>query len=192
MFERLQLVVSITVGVVAAVFMESHHWAHIRAGTMLVLSILAGAVLFRLGRGMPTVDMDELEVVEVEELTSAFQIVTNRLVWIVKVTGVALVGLVGIDFIHKVVECLLLEFSISPTFAVQATTGLLAFVIALAFCRAVMLVRGDQDLVVVQSRNMVKVAQRRHARHGRSMLDEAEGEHPFQPPTGYGKLIEPS
>ncbi|MCY4548170.1 MAG: hypothetical protein OXC28_07370 [Defluviicoccus sp.] len=177
------------VAAAGAFALEPSDWLSIRSEAMVVLSVLAAAVLFRLGRGLPPVSTDELEVEEAKRLAKTFQIVARRLAFVAGVTAVALVGLAVLE-----VGCRLAALHLPPLIAewcFKAAGAVLAFVIALAFCRAVMVVLGDLSAIAVQSDHMVKSVLRRRAGEAAAALDEAERAQPFEKPANYGGLIEP-
>lgn len=188
MAQWLQIVVS-GVTAVAAFALDPSDWKSIRPEAMLVLSVLAAAVLFRLGRGFPPVSTDELEVDEARRLAETFRVVARRLAWVAAVAAVALFCLAGMEVGYKLLALLFSAETVE--ICAKAAGSILAFVIALAFCRAVMVVLGDLSATAVQSDNMVKSVQRRHARDAAAALDEAEKAQPFEKPSNYGGVIEP-
>ena len=172
-----------TVAAVACYFhMEPSRWLDIKQEIMLVLSIMAGAVLFRLGRGVPYMEVGELSTTDIKKLAEAMKIISLRLSYVLAVTSISLIGLALIEVIHKI------------TPITQASTALLAFFIVFSICRAVMLVMGDINFTVLQSEIMVKNAQRRSAkRNSAALTKEMEKENersPFHPPSNYGNLID--
>ena len=182
MTKCLQIVVPAIMAIIAFNFMEPRHWAEIRTEALLTLSILSGAVLFRLGRGMPTVPADDLTVAEVKKLAVAFEVVVRRLVWIIVITGAAIIGLAIVGFGQEISE---------SRISYQLGNAVLMFLIVFAICRGVILVLGDPDLAVLQSDLLVQSAQRHSARAEEGKLTAAENDQPFKSPRNYGKLIEP-
>ena len=185
---RLQIAIPCLVAVVASLAMDPSHWDSIRDGAMIVLSVLVAAVLFRLGRGIPPVIIDYLRVDEARDLAKAFNTIALRLSIVAAVTTGAFFGLAMIGFLHELVDQYLPE-DIGDVCA-KVLTAALAWIMAFAFCRAVMVVRGDLSFIAVQSENMVKCVQRRHARDEIVALDEAEKIQPFKASPNYGKFIE--
>ena len=183
----LQIAISGVAAAGAFLAMEPCHWDSIRSEAMLVLSVLAAAVLFRLGRGVPLVSIDHLEVDEAESLAEAYRIVSRRLAFVAGVTAAALIGLAMIGIVHHLIE-LHLPPDIRSVCA-KLATAVLAAIIAFAFCRAFMLVRGDLSSVAVQSESIVKSVRRRHARDVEAALDKAEKTQPFNKPSNYGDII---
>ena len=167
--------------------METCQWDTIRSEAMLVLSVLAGAVLFRLGRGIPAISIDHLEVEEAENLTRDYKVVSRRLAYVAAVTAVALVGLATIGVVHRYIAQNLPTDSGAVLAALA--TALLAFVIVFAFCRAVALVLGDLSSVAAQSDTIVNSVRRRRAREEEEALQKAERDKPFKKPTNYGDIV---
>ena len=184
----LQIMIPGAVAVGAFFAMEPSHWASIRGGSMIVFSVLVGALLFRLGRGIPPVTVDYLEVDEAKDMASAFKTVARRLAIVAGVSTAALFGLAVVGVLHQTVDQHLPPHI--GAFCAKLLTAVLAGGIAFAFCRAFMVIRGDLSSIALQSDNMVKCVQRRHARDKIAALDEAEKDRPFKAPANYGKFIE--
>lgn len=181
----LQIVIPLAVAVGAFLLMEPNHWDSIRDGSMIALSVLVAAVLFRLGRGIPPIAVDYLEIDEAKILAKTFKTIARRLAVVAGLSTAALLGLAVIGVLHQAVDQLSMGM-----FCTKLLTAALAGIMAFAFCRAVMVVLGDLSSVALQSNNMVKCVQRRHARDKMAALDEAEKEQPFKAPPNYGKFIE--
>ena len=182
----LQIMLSLAAAVVAFLFMEPAHWGSIRDGAMIVFSILVAAVLFRLGRGIPPVAVDYMEIGEAKILAKTFKTIARRLSIVAGVSTAALLGLAAIGSFHQ-----------AETFYAKVLAAALAGVMAFAFYRAVMVVLGDLSSIALQSENMVNCVRRRHVREQRrhardkiAALDEAEKDQPFKKPSNYGKIIE--
>lgn len=171
----------------ASLAMEPDHWDLIRSEALLVLSVLAGAVLFRLGRGLPSISIDHLEVDEARSLAETYRVVTRRLAYVAGVTALALIGLATVGILHRLIATYLPPDSGAVLAAL--VTAMLAALIAFAFCRAVDLVLGDLSSVTVQSESIVKGVQRRHAREQDEALDKAGRDEPFEEPSNYGDLV---
>ena len=153
-----------------------------------MLSILAAAVLFRLGRGVPSVSIDGLDVAEAEKLAKAYEVVAQRLAVVAGWTVIGLLGLAMIGIAHRLIGQHL-PADIAQV-CCQALTAALAAILALTFCRAVVLVRGDLSSVRVQGKSMVTSVRRRHVEQATAALEEAERAEPFKTPPNYGELIE--
>lgn len=172
----------------ASLAMESKDWDAIRLEGMTMLSILAAAVLFRLGRGVPSVSVDGLAVEEAESLATAYEEVARRLAAMAGVTALGLVGLAVIGIVHRFIS-LNLPADVAEVVC-KLLTALLAAVLALTFCRAVVLVRGDLSSVKIQGKSMVASVRRRHVEQTTAAIREAEKSQPFEKPSNYGELIE--
>ncbi len=172
----------------ASLAMEPKDWDTIRLEGMTMLSILAAAVLFRLGRGVPSVLIDGLAVEEAEKLATAYEEVARRLAAMAGMIAVGLLGLAVIGIVHRFIS---LNLSVGVAEVVcKLPTAMLAALLALTLCRAVVLVRGDLSSVRIQGKSMVASARRRHVEQTTSAIKEAEKSRPFQNPSNYGKLIE--
>ena len=180
------LVVCLAAG--ASLAMEPSDWDNVRPEAMTMLSILAAAVLFRLGRGVPSVSVDGLAVEEAENLATAYEEVARRLAVMAGVTAIGLLGLAVIGVIHRFFS-LHLPSDVAEVLC-RLLTALLAVVLAYTFCRAVVLVFGDLSSVRVQGKSMVASARRRHVEQTTAAIRNAEKSHPFEKPSNYGDLID--
>ena len=183
----LQIGIPLLAGGGAFIAMEPCHWDTIRSEAMLVLSVLAGAVLFRLGRGLPPVSIDHLEIDEAYSLAEAYKVVSRRLAYVAGVTAAALIGLAVIGVFHRFIALYLPPDLVA--FFGSIATAILAAVIAFAFCRAIELVLGDISTVAIQSDSIVKGVQRRQAREAEKALAKAQRDQPFEKTSNYGEII---
>ena len=172
----------------ASLAMEPKDWDAIRLEAMTMLSIFAAAVLFRLGRGVSSVSVDGLAVEEAESLAIAYGKVARRLAAMAGVTALGLVGLAGIGIVHRFIS-LNLPADVAEVVC-KLPMALLAAVLALTLCRAVVLVRGDLSSVKIQGKSMVASVRRRHVEQTAAAIREAEKSQPFEMPSNYGELIE--
>lgn len=175
-----QILVPMMTTSVAVAIMDPAHWRDVREPAMLVLAVMAGAILFRLGRGIPPMDTDELHVHEIRQFTQVITAISIRLSMVMLVTGAALVGLILIDTAH--------EFS--RFLPHQIPTGILVFLITLAFCRAIIVVRGDVDFAKFQSDIIVKNAARRKNIQNIRDAQRIEKDESYQPSPHYGRLMD--
>lgn len=177
-----QLSLPIVAAMTCYLHMEPSLWIDIKREVMLVLSVMAGAILFRLGRGIPYMEVGELSISEIRKLANAMKTISFRLSYVLAVTSISLIGLALIEIIHRVTQ--------TP----QAATAVLAFFIVFSICRAVMVVMGDINFTALQSEIMVQNARRRSAKRKANMVSEKmlkeERENPFRPPSNYGNLID--
>ena len=172
----------------ASLAMEPGDWDSVRPEAMIMLSILAAAVLFRLGRGVPSVSVDGLAIEEAESLAEAYVEVARRLAIVAAMTASGLLGLALIGVAHR-----FFSLHLPPDIAevcCKLLTALLAAILALTFCRAVVLVRGDLSSVRVQGKSMVASVRRRHIKQATTALMEAEKSQPFEAPSDYGEFVE--
>ena len=183
----LQIGIPLVAGGGAFIAMEPFHWDSIRSEAMLVLSVLAGAVLFRLGRGLPQVSIDHLEIDEAKKLAEAYIVVSRRLAYVAGVTAASLVGLAVIGVFHRFIVLYLPPDLVA--IVGSTATAILAAVIAFAFCRAIELVLGDISTVAIQSDSIVKGVQRRQALEADKALGKAQQAQPFERPSNYGEIV---
>lgn len=174
-----QTVLPLAAAAVSYCVMDSSHWSEVRTEAMLVFSVMAGAVLFRLGRGVPSIDVGEIDVEDVKRLAYIYNTIASRLSWVMASNAIALAGLVLIEFIYKYFTSV----------AQWATAGLI-FSIVFSAIRAIDLVRGDVDLTKFLSSVMIKNAQRRHARKQSASIEKVKRKDEFRPPDNYGKIID--
>ena len=141
----------------------------------MTLSILAGAVLFRLGRGLPQLALEELRDDEVAKLAAAFRQVSKRLVVFFYVVGFAILSQLAVQLVPA---------TLSSNWS-KTVVAVSLFLSAFVCLRAVLLVRGDADLVDLQA----KLLEDNHKRRAvREALKRADDERPLKPPPGYGGL----
>ena len=175
----LQVLICAATGV-AACFAEPKLLLDMRGELLTFLSVLLGAVLFRLGRGFPQLALDQLDVQEVRRIVAAFKVVAGRLLAVFAITGTTVLVLVLAEPVLTWVE----RFPAIRRLVTCTTSVLVAFTIV----RAVAVVLGDKDLLYLQARLVERDAEKRHARNAAAKLDKAEQEKPFTTPKDYGGL----
>ena len=131
---------------------EPCHWPDFRSEILIFLSVLLGAVLFRLGRGLPQLEIGSLSLDKVQRLADAYKVVGDRLVWVFSVTTAAIL-------LSVVNEPLLAYFQNRP-FAVRTIGCVTVFVVVLSVVRAWAVVIGDRDLIRQQA-ELLKLAARK-------------------------------
>ena len=177
-----QMLICAAIGV-AAFFAEPRLLLDMRAELLTFLSVLLGAVLFRLGRGFPQLALDQMDVQQVSRVADAFKIVAGRLLGVFAVTGTTVLFLVLTEPILALVDRW-------PSIQriVTCTTSML---VAFAVVRAVAVVLGDKVLLDMQADLVKRDAAKRHARTAAAELDRAGQEAPFTTPKDYGGLRPP-
>ena len=186
--ERWLQIAALCLAAGASLAMEPGDWDSIRSEAITMLSILAAAVLFRLGRGVPSVSVDGLAVEEAENLATAYEEVARRLAAVAALTAIGILGLALTGIVQRLFS-LHLPADVAEV-CCKLFTACLAAILAWTFCRAVVLVRGDLSSVRVQGRSMVASVRRRHAEQESAALEDAETSSPFGTPPNYGELIE--
>ncbi len=183
------MAVPLGLAVVSYFRMEPSHWSDIRQGTMLALSVLSAAVFVRLARGMPITNTDFFEVQEIRDLSYAVRTVMRRMIILIVLAFISIIGTVFIEILQKAVAATALsgdlKMIVSSTFS-----GTLSFVITFTLARAVYVVRGDYNLVELQSDLMTRAVERKHAKEAAARLEEADKALPFKQRDGYGKPLQ--
>lgn len=159
------------------------HWPDLRTQILVFLSVLLGAVLFRLGRGLPQLEIGSLSLGKVQRLADAYKVVGDRLVWVFTVTTAAII-------LTVVNEPLLAYFQNRPL-AVRTIGCVTVFVVTLSVVRAWAVVIGDRDLIRQQAELLKLAARKRLVDKVTKRLDDAEGQNPLTPSEGYGGIRKP-
>lgn len=167
---------------VMALFGEPSHLLELRTELLTFLSILLGAVMFRLGRGLPQLAMEQLDVQDVQRIADAFREVAGRLLGVFAVTGITILFLIAAEP--------LLTLADSWPRIRQGVVFVGAFLVTFALVRAVAVVLGDRDLVDLQAELLKQDALKRHAKEFNARMNRAERERPFSSSEEYGGLRE--
>ena len=193
MLMLLQVLIPFVIAIGAFFAVEPNVWSGVRSDIILVLSVLAAAVLFRLGRGIPPMNVEELELREVQVLAKEFRKVTRRLAIFLLIIVISLIGLSLAEVVDEIFLILFPEFSESvQKTIIRVSAAVLIFFIVLTFYRAFLVIRGDRNLASVQGEIMVCSAKRRQNRkvlNTANELKSSEKEQSFRNPSNYGKLI---
>ena len=179
MWFQLAICIAFAIG---ALFVEPNELLTLRAEVLTFLSILLGAVLFRLGRGLPQLAVEELTLNEVQRLTDAFKVVGERLVWVFWVTVFAIFLLILIEPLHT---------NFCDSWLVRVAFSMTAFSIALSLVRVVAVVQGDKDLIWQQAELVKHNARKRSVKREIEDLNEAQRKKPLTPSEGYGDITRP-
>ena len=173
-----QLLIAGGLAAAAYFFIDPERWTSIVPEVMLSLSIMAAAVLFRLGRGFPQFPTQELSPEDLGPLTSAYNEVTRRLALILGLTALAIASLALVSF----------SGGNSPWSFRPVLVSVSVFLCVLALGRAIALVKGDLSLVRLQGLLAEREARLRRARKDEQQLREADQSRPFKRPPDYGGL----
>ena len=173
----IQSVIALALATMAWWHLDLEVWLAAAPGVMVSLSVIAAAILFRLGRGLPGFSVDELNVEDIRKLTSAYTAVAKRLGTILVLVGLAIGSVIAAYFVGE-----------TPLWVRPAVTSLGMFSLALVICRAVALVRGDLDLIRLQAKLLVQDARSRRAREQAEEIEDAQRTRPFRNPPGFGGL----
>lgn len=178
-----QVLLALTLAMVAYCFLDPARWVAVVPDVATGLSILAAAVLFRLGRGLPPFAVGEVSLDRVRTLTRAYEKVSTRLAVIL---GIALCALISLALAR--LGLAEREGQLDPWPVGRELMAASVFLSALAIVRGVALIAGDLDLVRLQSSLVAEDARLRRAREEKEKIGEAVQTRPFKNPESYGGL----
>lgn len=178
----IQLAVASTLAVLAYLQVDTCRWLDVVPAVMICMSILAAAVLFRLGRGLPQLPVERLNTERVTTLTTAYVEVARRLAFILAFTTLALLTL-AIARLALTEREELIDWPIA-----EELMAVSVFFSALALVRGIALVKGDVDLVRLQASLTKDEVVLRRAEESKSRLEGSQKNHPFKMPENYGGL----
>lgn len=188
MSKWLQVAVPLGLAVVSYLFMDPHNWADVRQGIMLALSVLSAAIFVRLARGMPITNVDFFEVQEIRNLSTSVMMVMRRMIVLVALSFMSIILLVFVGVMFNFIASSSIPDD-AKEIAVRLISSFLTFIVSFTLIRAVSVVRGDYDLVVLQSSLMTRAVERKHAKEAACRLDNADKLEPFKQKAGYGKSL---
>lgn len=181
------ILIPIVVGATAGYFVPLSFWKDIMSPALTALSIVAGAGLVRLARGIPFTNPDHFTVQEVRSVASALKLVARRikLLVIVSLIAIMLVALSGplSDFIEKIRVNHTLQLGLE-----SFISGITGVVNGYVGVRLLHVLRGDLSLMELQAEVLEKAAARKAAKDEMQRLEPEEGK-AFRDPEGYGNLI---
>lgn len=168
-----------------------HFWADSRSSLLTAFSVIAGAVMVRLARGLPFTNADHFEVEEIRQVTTAIKQIMRSLQALI---FVILGTMIAFTFIERV-ETLLTKYGLPLTQALggRGLSAGLAFMLAFVWGRIVQVVAGDYSLVELQSKFMIRAVERKEIEKyeaARASHAAAVGEAPYSTPTGFGRLVQ--
>ena len=183
----LHMAVVLIAGAGAVLILDRVSWNAIRSDMIVTLAVMAGAALFRLGRGLPALEIDYLLTDETKAITKGLEEASERLAYMVAAIIVTIIALTFIEFMFDAVDEV-----VPPNLAgivCNALSATMAGMIAFVVIRGIALVKGDLSLIRLQAKITRETVQRRHAEKAEKALDEASEASPFKSPTGYGAVI---
>lgn len=180
----LQLAASLALAALGAKFVSPGLWFKASGHLVPVLSIIAAAVLFRLGRGLPPFEVATLSAAEVRRVSDAYRIGARNTAAILIVLLLALCsGLFGIVWSETAVaDCPLLGKSL--TFIGIALN-------VLAVMRTIALVQGDLSLIRLQAELLEESIRRQHTAVNKVRREHGRRKAPVSTPRDYGGLVSP-
>lgn len=173
-FQILFLIVPI---VVVGFFVEPTQISTIFPNLTLLLSILSAAVLFRLGRGFPQLEMKHLDSEEIENYCKAYLVVSERMRTLFYVIIFAILLIVLFGYVYEIPEL----FSINRIF-VSIILGIVVFVLY----RTWELVKFDVDLIQLQADLLQKSIQGERADESIDKFEKIRSKKEIETPAGYG------
>ncbi|MCY4127834.1 MAG: hypothetical protein OXG15_01200 [Gammaproteobacteria bacterium] len=138
----LQFSVPLAIGILAGFYLDFQQWSSIVFQIAIFQSILIAGILFRLGRGLPNLDVEHLDGNDIDKLTSAFRdlAIDLRGMFLISMTTI-IVLLFSNIFGSREYGCLWI--------------GLAVFFSVLTIFKSILLVLHDLDLIELQS-NLLK------------------------------------
>ena len=179
----LQIAVPLGLAAGSYCLLDSGRWFAIVSEIMLALSILAAAVLFRLGRGLPPFAVEQLSGSRLRELSDAYGEVARRLAWMLALTALAIASL-AISRLALTTEGSLEAWPVGRE--LMSASVLLS---TLALVRAVPLVMGDIKLIRLQADLVQEEARLRWGRQAKALSDQANRDDAYETPKDYGGTI---
>ena len=177
----LQPAIALIVAALGIRFVSPGLWWKLSSELVPVWSIIAAAVLFRLGRGLPNFEVATLSAAEVRNLATAYRTVAQNTAWILVVLVLAICwGLL------PTVWCDLPLMSFTHSISVFAFIGM--WLTTLAAIRAVVLVRGDLSLIRLQAKLLEQQIKAQHVTTNKLRRDHGRKTKPMSTPPGYGGL----
>ena len=179
------IIIPIIVGIVACL-VDVTSWDELKAGLLVALSVMAAGVLVRLARGLPFTSVDHYELDEVRQLTRAVDQIMRSLKLLVLAVVIGMVALVIALPMQKALGA---HVSVSAgVWLGRAISGFIGLILAYVCSRMWQVVRGDQELTILQSKFVVRAVERKQAKRFEDQMSRTEGA-PFKSPDSYGKLV---
>ena len=179
----LQFVVAAVLAAAAYLYLDPTRWLAVIFEVMLAHSILAAAVLFRLGRGLPQFAHEHLSAKRLRELSDAYKKVVQRLGWMLAII-VAAIACLAMSRLSLTTGDDLNVWSIG-----RELMSVSVFVSSFAVIRIVALVVGDIGLVRLQSELIEEEARLRWKEAAQVVSEQASQTDVYQTPKNYGGLI---
>ena len=180
----LQLAASLMLAALGVTFVRPESWFRTSSVLVPVLSIVAAAVLFRLGRGLPAFEVAMLSASEVRRLSKAYCMAAQNTAVILFVLFLAIcLGLIGTIWGETISAC--------PSRLAQSFTFVGIGLNAFALTCTISLVRGDLLLIRLQAELLEQKIKREHTATNKARRERARKDTPVTTPSGYGGLITP-
>ena len=177
----IQLAATVILTALGFTLVSPARWFDISTAIVPALSIIAAAVLFRLGRGLPNFEVATLPAAEVRRLATAYCIVARNtaVILVVLFLAIALGALPALWGGNPPSEPALFV----PTLARTGMT-----VTAFAVIRTVALVLGDLALIRLQAQLLEQHIKAQHVTINKVRREHGRKTKPLSTPPGYGGL----
>jgi len=141
---------------------------------------------------MPITNMEYFEINEIEELSYAVKDVMRRMI---QLLYFCLIGIFLTTFISLILKAIAKIPFIDQTqaeYVNSIVTGCVVVFIAFTFMRAIVLVRGDYDLVELQAELMTRFVKKKRADEIKKNIEDSDRKRPYKTPDSYGKFRDKS
>ena len=183
----LPVVTTVAAGAFSCALVDVGTWDGGKAGLLTALSVIAGAALVRLARGLPFSNPDHFEADEVEQIINAVkQLARSLRAFLVVVLG-AMVLLVFVQPLSK--EAVVLFVPLAARVIDRVLSFMVGAALAYVLTRIGQIVGSDLGLLEKQAQFMVRAVHRK-AGEREDARREAAAVTPFQNPDGYGRRIQ--
>ena len=182
------VVAPIAAAVFAWLWVSTAQWSSLATGLLPAFSVVAGAVLVRLSRGVPFTNADHFTPDEAEAVTEAVKKVVRSLRSLIVVVLGTMLSLVVVP---RAVSALAREVLTRGAAGLldAVTSAILGALCAYVFVRVLQVVWGDVSLVDLQATTLVKAVRRKSVKAFDDSLATGAAE-PFKTPAGYGKPLQ--
>ena len=163
----------------AAFLLDRPFWEGIRSEAIIVLGVMAGAVLFRLGRGLPPLEINYLGTEEAKAITLGLEEASKRLAYMVLTITIAIAALTVLLVLFDLVGRA--HTAKSRPAICRLLSAIVAIIILFVLIRGFALIKGDLSLIRLQGRLAREAVTRRHAQESDKALQQAARNAPLCP-----------
>src|SRR5688500_6541426 len=131
---------------------------------MVALSVLCAAIFVRLARGLPLTTTESFEVDEVRNLATTVKVEIVRMIVLIVVALISVLGLAFDSVGHDIIAGATFLSPVAKDIASRLLAAGLMLMTTFSFVRATHVIRGDYDLVELQSQLVTRAVERRRAK----------------------------